>query len=166
MIRKILGYFFQLIGALFFLSILLFIMGLVSNLLHHYLEGAAYSVLFGGIFWGLGYLFYKAGGKLLSYERPNKKSSSFHLDSSFKRVMFIVFILSLIGIAFAFLAYGFDVDRVIRNIFERRYSITFERIFLRTCFYLFPISLFLMAFGERILSWIKNGSKTNNEGRE
>ena len=163
MIRKILGYFFQLIGAIFFLSILLFIMGmgLVQNF-----EGAVYLVLFGGIFWGLGYLFYMAGGKLLSYERPNKKPSSFHLDSPFKRVMFIVSTLSLIGIAFAFLAYGFDVVRVIRNIFERRYSITFEIILLRSCFYLFPISLFLMAFGERMLGWIKHGSKTNNEGRE
>ena len=101
MFRKILGYFFQLIGALFFLSILLFIMGLVQNLIHHYFEDAGYSVLFGGIFWGLGYLFYKAGGGLLSYERPNKKPSSFHLDSPFKRVMFIVSILSLIGIVFS-----------------------------------------------------------------
>lgn len=166
MIRKILGYFFQLIGAIFFLSILLFIMGLVQNLIHHYFEGAVYSVLFGGIFWGLGYLFYKAGGKLLSYERPNKKPSSFHLDSPFKRVMFIVSILSLIGIAFAFLAYGFDVDRVIRNIFERRYSIKFEIILLRSCFYLFPVSLFLMAYGERILGWIKNGSNSNKEDKK
>lgn len=164
MIRKILGYFFQLIGAIFFLSILLFIMGLVQNLIHHYFEGAVYSVLFGGIFWGLGYLFYKAGGKLLSYERPNKKPSSFHLDSPFKRVMFILSILSLIGIVFAFLAYGFDVDRVIRNIFER-HSITFEIILLRSCFYLFPLSLFLMAFGERILGWIKNGSKAKEVGK-
>lgn len=159
MIRKILGYFFQLIGAIFFLSILLFIMGLVQNLIHHYFEGAVYSVLFGGIFWGLGYLFYKAGGKLLSYERPNKKPSSFHLDSPFKRVMFIVSTLSLIGIAFAFIAYGPDINRVIRYVFQRRFtSFNFENLLMRISFYLFPVSVFLMMFGERLLSWIKNGS--------
>lgn len=160
MTKKIFGYLLQFIGAIFFLLMIVFIFGLVSNLRFSRYDYVLHSVVWCGVMWGLGYLFYTAGRKLLSYKGTIKKSLSFHLDSPFKRVMFIVSILSLIGIIFSFIAYGPDIDRVIRYVFQRRFtSFNFENLLLKTSFYLFPISLFLMAFGERLLGWIKYGSK-------
>lgn len=159
MVRKILGYLLQFIGSLFFLLMIFFIVGLVSSLRLSRYDHALHSIVWCGVMWGLGYLFYAIGRKVLTYEGTIKTPLSFHLDSPFKRVMFIVSILSLIGIVFSFIAYGPDIDRVIRYVFQRRFtSFNFENLLMRISFYLFPVSVFLMMFGERLLSWIKNGS--------
>ena len=165
MIRKIIGYFFQLVGALFFLSILIFILAIISCMIYGQPEAAVKPLLCGCAAWGLGYFFYKTGGKILSYDRPNKESLSFHLDSPFKRVMFVVSILSFFGLIAGFIANGFDIDELLNDLFRDRY-LSFEIILLRTCFYSFLVSIILMLFGEKVCSWIKNGSNGQHKDRK
>lgn len=82
-----------------------------------------------------------------------------YLDSPFKRLMAVISIIAFAGIAIAFCMQGGDLSRATYYVFRRYSNPSFGILLMRACFYIFPVSVILMLFGEKVWGWIKNGSK-------
>lgn len=165
MIRKFIGFALQFIGSAMMLVVGFFTLGAFSAIVGKRYEELGAAIIFGLLFLGVAYLFYKAGEKVILSEKIFK--FSFSLNSQFKRIMFLVFAISLLIVIVGFVLGGLDPERVFYYVFEQRYpSAGIGKYTLRLGFIAFPVSLFLMFYGEKIWGWIKNGSSRLNEDRK
>lgn len=89
-----------------------------------------------------------------------------YLNTPFKRLMAVISIIAFAGIAIAFLMQGGDLNRAIYYVFRRYSNPSFGILLMRVSFYVFPVSVLLMLFGEKVWAWNKNGSNSNNTAKK
>ncbi|WP_277029841.1 hypothetical protein [Turicimonas muris] len=100
------------------------------------------------------------------YNNPEKKPvfnlsivEVFRLDSMFKRSMFVASVLCLLIIGISFVYEDFSWRGIQYHILSVRRSKNFLELVMAAAYWLFPFFIFLMFFGEKIISWIRVGSK-------
>lgn len=100
------------------------------------------------------------------YNNPEKKpefklsiTKILQLDSAFKRSMFVACALCLLIIGFSFIYEDFSWSSIQYYILSERRSKNFLEWVMAAAYWLLPIFVFLMLFGEKIISWIRVGPK-------
>lgn len=101
-----------------------------------------------------------------NFKNPEKKpefnfslSKIFQLNSTFKRSMFVACIVCLLIIFSSFVYENFSWWNITYYILSGRRTNHFPELIMISAYWLLPIFVFLLLFGEKILSWIQIDKK-------